>query len=76
MNKTINSERYYAQRDILKAAIEETRPGLANRHGVVFLQDNTRPHVSVNKLQKLKEFDWDILNHPPYSLDITICFGR
>jgi len=48
MNEIINSEKYCAQLDILKAAIKEKRPGLANRHWVVFHQDNDRPHVSVN----------------------------
>jgi len=36
MNETINSEMYCAQVNILKAAIEKKRPGLANRHRVVF----------------------------------------
>jgi len=75
LNETINSEKYCAQLDILKATI-----GLANRRGVVFHQDNARPHVSVNTLQKLKGFGWDILNHHLilliWHLQITICFGR
>jgi len=57
MNETINSEKYNAQHDILKAVIEEKRPSLANRHEVVFHQDNARPYVLVNMLQKLKGFD-------------------
>jgi len=71
MNKTINSEKYSVQLNILKAAIEEKRPGLANRHWVVFHQDNARPHVSVNTLQKLKGFVWDIPNDPPFSPDMA-----
>jgi len=67
MNETINSEKYFEQLDILKGAIEEKRPCLANIYGVVFHQDNARPHVSFNTLQKLKSFDYYILNHPPYS---------
>ena len=69
MNKTINSEKYCAELDILKAAIEEKRRDLANRHGVVVHQDNARPNVSVNTLQKLKGFGLDILSHPPYYSD-------
>ena len=45
--------------------------GLANRHRVVLYQDNARSQFSVNTLQELKGFGWDILNHPPYSLDIA-----
>jgi len=41
------------------------------RHGVVFHQDNAGQHVSVNMLQKLKGFGWDILNHLSYSPDMT-----
>ena len=51
MNETINSEKYCAQLDILKAAIEEKLPSLGNRYKVVFHLDNARPHVSVNTLQ-------------------------
>ena len=80
MNETINSEKYCSQLDILKAAIEEKRTGLANRLRVVFHQDNARPHVSVKTMLKLKGFGWDILNHPPIlptlPLRITICSGR
>ena len=65
-NKTINSEKYCEPLNILKSTIEERRPGLANRHGVVFYQYN-----AVNTLQKLKGFGWDILNHPSYSPDMT-----
>ena len=68
MNETVNSEKYCAQFNILKPSIEEKRPDLANKDGVVFHQNNTRPHVSVNTLQKLKGFGWDILNCSPYSL--------
>lgn len=70
-NQTINSERYCAQLDRLKAAIDEKRPELANRYGVIFHQDNARPHVSLTTRQKLLEFGWDVLPHPPYSPDLA-----
>jgi len=54
----------------LKAAIDEKRPGLSNRHGVVFHQDNARPHVSLTR-QKLVQFGWDVMPHPPYLSDIA-----
>jgi len=40
--------------------------------GVVFHQDNARPHVSLTTRQKLLQFGWDVLPHPPYSLDIAL----
>jgi len=46
-NQMINSEKYCSQLDRLKAVIDEKRPELSNRHGVVFHQDNARPHVSL-----------------------------
>jgi len=39
----------------LKTAIEQKRPEIANRKGVVFHQDNVRPHVSLITRQKLLE---------------------
>ena len=52
-NETNYFEKYYIQIDILKARIQYKCPSLANRHGVVFHQDNARPYVSVSMLQKL-----------------------
>ena len=45
-NTTINSEVYWHQLDKLSDALKENRPELVNRKGVVFQQDNTRPHTS------------------------------
>jgi len=52
-NQTINSDKYCSQLDRLKAAIDEKRLELANRKGIVFYQDNARPHVSLHTRQKL-----------------------
>jgi len=70
-NQTINSDKYCSQLDRLKAAIDEKRPELANRKGVVF-QDNARPHVSLHTRQKLVQLGWDVLPHPPYSPDLAL----
>jgi len=35
-NQRINSKKYFSQLDRLKAAIDERRPELLNRHGIVF----------------------------------------
>lgn len=70
-NPTLNSDKYYSQLDRLKAAIGEKRPELSNRKGVVFHQDNARPHVSLQFRQKLLQLCWDVLRHPPYSPDLA-----
>lgn len=70
-NQTINSNVYVEQLEKLKDAIEEKRPALSNRKGVVFHHDNARPHTSLVTRQKLLELGWDVLSHPPYSPDLA-----
>jgi histone-lysine N-methyltransferase SETMAR len=70
-NKTINSEVYCQQLDRVNEFLKEKRPHLVNRKGVVFYQDNTRLHVSKMTQQKIKEFNWEILDHPSYSPDLA-----
>ena len=60
-NTTINSEVYCNQRDKLSDALKEKIPELANRKGVVFHQDNARPHTSLITRQKLLQLEWDVL---------------
>ncbi|GFX81796.1 mariner Mos1 transposase [Trichonephila clavipes] len=51
--QTLNSDLYCQQLKHLHLAIEQKRPELANRRGVVFHQDNARAHTSVTTHQKL-----------------------
>ncbi|CAK9811656.1 Histone-lysine N-methyltransferase SETMAR [Anthophora quadrimaculata] len=69
--QTLNSDIYCQQLDRLKLAIDQKRPELANRRGVVFHQDNARPHTSIVTRQKLRELGWEVLMHPPYSPDLA-----
>ncbi|KAL9910473.1 histone-lysine N-methyltransferase SETMAR-like isoform 1-T5 [Glossina fuscipes fuscipes] len=69
--QTLNSDLYCQQLDRLKIAIDQKRPELANRRGVVFHQDNARPHTSTVTRQKLRELGWEVLMHPPYSPDLA-----
>ena len=77
-NRTINSVVYIEQLTKLNNAVEEKRPELTNRKGVVFHHDsiNAKPHTPLVTRQKLLELGWDVLPHPPYSPDhpITFCF--
>ncbi|GFX67972.1 mariner Mos1 transposase [Trichonephila clavipes] len=70
-NRTINSDVYIEQLTKLNNAVEEKRPELTNRNGVVFHHDNARPHTSLVTRQKLLELGWDVLPHPLYSPDLV-----
>ncbi|GFV48376.1 histone-lysine N-methyltransferase SETMAR [Trichonephila clavipes] len=69
-NRTINSDVYIEQLTKLNIAVEEKRPALINRKGVVFHHDNARPRTSLVTQQKLLELGWDVLPHPPYCPDL------
>ena len=70
-DQTLHSILYCEQLDRLKQAIDQKRPELVNRNGVVFHQDDARPHTSLMTRQKLRELGWDVRSHPPYSPDLT-----
>ncbi|GFT26677.1 histone-lysine N-methyltransferase SETMAR [Trichonephila clavipes] len=68
---TLISDLYCRKLDRLKLAIDQKRPEWANRRGVVFHQDNARPHTFVVTRQKIWALDWEVLMHPPYSPDLA-----
>ena len=70
LNRTINSSVYCQQLNKLNNSLQQKRPKMVNRRGFVFHHDNARPHTSLATRQKLLELGWDVLPHPPYSLDI------
>ncbi|GFV25186.1 histone-lysine N-methyltransferase SETMAR [Trichonephila clavipes] len=70
-NTTINSEVYCHHLDKLKDALQQERSELNNRKGVVFHQDNARPHTSLVTRQKLLQLEWDTMPHPLYSPDLA-----
>jgi histone-lysine N-methyltransferase SETMAR len=57
--------------DRVNECLKEKRPHLVNRKGVVFRQDNARPHVSKMTQQKINTLNWEILDQPPYSPDLA-----
>ncbi|GFW22771.1 histone-lysine N-methyltransferase SETMAR [Trichonephila clavipes] len=59
------------QLDKLNDALQQKRSELINRKGVVFHQDNARPHTSLVIRQKLLQLEWDSMPHPPYSPDLA-----
>ena len=55
----------------LRQAIERKRSEFINRKGVVVHHDNARAHTSLMTRETLREFDREVLMHPPYSPDVT-----
>ncbi|XP_014479919.1 PREDICTED: histone-lysine N-methyltransferase SETMAR-like [Dinoponera quadriceps] len=70
-NVQLNSNKYCAQLDKLKEAIAEKRPELINRKGVLFHQDNAKPHICLITQKKILQLGWDVLPHPIYSPDVA-----
>uniref|UniRef100_A0A914D1S0 Mos1 transposase HTH domain-containing protein n=1 Tax=Acrobeloides nanus TaxID=290746 RepID=A0A914D1S0_9BILA len=63
--ETINANLYCEQ-------LERVRQKLRNRRvPVIFLQDNARPHVAHQTLQKIRDMNWERLEHPLYSSDLS-----
>ena len=69
---TINSAQYCSTLTKLRKAIKNKRPGLLTQ-GVILLHDNARPHVSQETQRTLNSFRWEVLEHPPYSPDMSPC---
>ena len=67
-NTTIDSKLYCEQLQNLKVALQANRP---ERRKVRLLHDNAKPHTSKITRQKLEEFWWEVLPHPPYSPDLA-----
>ena len=68
-NTTIDSKLYCEQLQNLKVALQANRP---ERRKVRLLHDNAKPHTSKITRQKLEEFGWEVLPHPPYSPDLAL----
>ncbi|GFX50619.1 histone-lysine N-methyltransferase SETMAR [Trichonephila clavipes] len=62
---------YCHQLDKLNDALQQKRSGLINKKGVVFHEDNARPHTSLVTRQMLLQLEWDTMPHPPYSPDLA-----
>jgi len=67
----VNSELYCAQLEMVNEKLLKIRPALVNRRGVLFLHDNTKPHISKMTQEKIKELQWEVLTHPPYSPNLA-----
>lgn len=68
---TITAEKYCQYIEEMHEKLKIIRPSLVNRHGPILLHDNARPHTSYKTIAKLNELKYEILQHPPYSPDLS-----
>ena len=57
-------------REKLRPAIRRKRQQLLE-NGVILLHDNAPVHVTRSLLDMLDAWDWEVLQHPPYSPDLS-----
>ena len=67
---TITSVSYCMILMKLCATICQKRPDLLTK-GMLLLHDNACPHSANQTTATLKSFKWEVLQHPPYSLDLA-----
>jgi histone-lysine N-methyltransferase SETMAR len=75
--KAITWEYYSNLLTRLDEKIREKRLGLQKK--IIFHQDNTPAHKSVLAIGKLRVLHYELLQHPPYSLDLApsnLCLFR
>ncbi|KAE9420585.1 hypothetical protein Angca_003903, partial [Angiostrongylus cantonensis] len=70
---TIKSEKYCQQINEVHCKLQQQRPALINRKGPI-LHDNFRSRVAKLALQKLNEFNDEILPHLPHSSHFSLTF--
>jgi len=69
--ENVNSELYCTQLEMVYKKLLKIRPALVNRSCVLFLHDNSKPHTSKMTQEKIKELQWEVLPHPPYSSNLA-----
>ena len=70
--QAVNGDIYRSYLEKVQINLIEKRPHLVNRKGVIFHQDNARPHTAALTIEKIvNDFNWELLPHPPYSPDLA-----
>jgi histone-lysine N-methyltransferase SETMAR len=67
--KTITGEYYSNLLTRLDKKINEKRPGLQKK--IIFYEDIAPAHKGVLAMGKLRDVHYELLEHPPYSLDLV-----
>jgi len=72
--QTVNAD-YYCRflHHHLSPAMRRKRPRLFQNNLPIVLHDNARCHVANNITFLLRRWQWEILEHPPYSPDMSPC---
>lgn len=68
--QTMNGEEFRRQIDEVDRCLRNNRPERPSRKPFL-LMDNARPHTARESQQKVKEKNWNVVYHPPYSPDIA-----
>ena len=68
--ETINADYYIEQLNRLHAALKKSRPGKLHQR-ILLQHDNARPHTAKKTIAALREKNWELLPHPPYSPDLA-----
>jgi histone-lysine N-methyltransferase SETMAR len=68
---SITSEVYCKTLKELHRAIQNKRHGMLTS-AVLLLYDNVRPHAAACTRALLEHFSWELIDHPPYSPDLTL----
>jgi len=69
-NETVNSAAYQATLKKLKRTVQRKRPLMSDKM-VLLLHDNAQPHTAHATVNLLERWDWEILEHRPYSPDLA-----
>jgi len=67
---TITADVYCEMLTKLRRAIQNRRRGKLSS-GIVLLHDNARPHTAARTKEKIRDFGWELFDHPPYSPDLA-----
>ena len=69
--ETVNSQYCAAYlQNHLRRAVRRKRPQLQN---VIISHDNSTPHKAICFRDLLRPWRWEVLEHPPYSPDLSPC---
>ena len=72
-SKSIDSNSYLAQLDLMYGKLKEKYSSLVNQQRVLLKRDNVKPHTSIITNEKIEELGGiEILPHPAYSPDLAL----
>ena len=70
-NEMITADVFSQQLQRLSEVPLRKRPTSAKQKDVIFLHDNSRPHVAKLTQPKIERLGWEVLPHPAWSPDLS-----